>query len=156
MSTAPTAQTNITQARYEIDVAAPYRLDLTVSVLRRLSTNIVDVLTSEGQFVRALDGFQEPVLVRVVQERPEALTVTVEASAAVHARALAVVRRMLGVDRDLSHFDRAAKHVPWLQPLAIRMRGLKPPRYPTLWEACVNAIVFQQVSSSRRARSCGG
>jgi DNA-3-methyladenine glycosylase II len=26
------------------------------------------------------------------------------------------------------------------------MRGVKPPRYPTLWEACVNAVVFQQVS----------
>ena len=28
------------------------------------------------------------------------------------------------------------------------MLGVKPPRYPTLWEACVNAIVFQQVSLS--------
>jgi len=26
------------------------------------------------------------------------------------------------------------------------MRGVKPPRYPTLWEAIVNAVVFQQVS----------
>jgi DNA-3-methyladenine glycosylase II len=26
------------------------------------------------------------------------------------------------------------------------MAGVKPPRYPTLWEACVNAVVFQQVS----------
>jgi DNA-3-methyladenine glycosylase II len=26
------------------------------------------------------------------------------------------------------------------------MRGVKPPRHPTVWEACVNAIVFQQVS----------
>jgi DNA-3-methyladenine glycosylase II len=26
------------------------------------------------------------------------------------------------------------------------MLGVKPPRYPTLWEACVNAVVFQQVS----------
>jgi DNA-3-methyladenine glycosylase II len=26
------------------------------------------------------------------------------------------------------------------------MRGVKPPRYPTLWEACANVIVFQQVS----------
>jgi len=26
------------------------------------------------------------------------------------------------------------------------MRGVRPPRYPTLWEACVNAIVFQQIS----------
>ena len=42
------------KARYEIDVAVPYRLDLTVSVLRRLSTNIVDVLTPQGQYVRAL------------------------------------------------------------------------------------------------------
>ena len=53
---------------------------------------------------------------------------------------------MLGVDRDLAHFDRAAAAIPWLNPLAARMRGVRPPRYPTLWEACVNAIVFQQVS----------
>jgi DNA-3-methyladenine glycosylase II len=26
------------------------------------------------------------------------------------------------------------------------MRGVRPPRYPTLWESCVNAIVFQQIS----------
>jgi DNA-3-methyladenine glycosylase II len=26
------------------------------------------------------------------------------------------------------------------------MRGVKPSRNPRLWEACVNAIVFQQVS----------
>jgi 3-methyladenine DNA glycosylase/8-oxoguanine DNA glycosylase len=26
------------------------------------------------------------------------------------------------------------------------MRGVKPPRYPTLWEACVNAVLFQQLS----------
>ena len=26
------------------------------------------------------------------------------------------------------------------------MRGVKPPRYPSLWEACVNAVVFQQIS----------
>ena len=26
------------------------------------------------------------------------------------------------------------------------MRGVRPPRYPTIWEACVNAIVFQQIS----------
>lgn len=132
--------------RYEVDVAAPYRLDLTVSVLRRLSTNIVDVLTQQGQYVRALGGFHEPVVVSVAQERPAALAVTIEGQAAEHPRALSVVRRMLGVDRELSHFDRAAGGIPWLRLLAVRMRGVKPPRYPTLWEACVNAIVFQQVS----------
>jgi hypothetical protein len=37
-------------SHYECPVAVPYRLDLTVSVLRRLSTNVVDVLTPGGQF----------------------------------------------------------------------------------------------------------
>jgi len=132
--------------RYGVDVVVPYRLDLTVSVLRRLSTNIVDLLTPQGEYIRALAGSREPVVVRVVQRRPDALAVTIEGAVAEHVQALAMVRRMLGVDRELSHFDRAAKRVSWLRPLAIRMRGVKPPRYPTLWEACVNAIVFQQVS----------
>ena len=26
------------------------------------------------------------------------------------------------------------------------LRGVKPPRYPTLWEACAHAVVFQQIS----------
>jgi DNA-3-methyladenine glycosylase II len=133
-------------ARYEVDVAVPYRLDLTVSVLRRLSTNIVDVLTPQGHYVRALGGLGEQVVVRVAQARPGALAVTIEGAMAEHSRALVIVCRMLGVDRELSHFDRAAKGFSWLRPLAVRMRGVKPPRYPTLWEACVNAIVFQQVS----------
>jgi hypothetical protein len=38
-------------AQYEVPVAEPYRLDLTVSVLRRLSTNLVDVLTPEGVYL---------------------------------------------------------------------------------------------------------
>ncbi len=132
--------------KYEIGVAVPYRLDLTVSVLRRLSANIVDVLTSEGRYVRALGGFREPVLARVCQERADVLDVTLDGDESEHPRALALVRRMLGVDRNLADFNGAADRILWLRPLADRMRGVKPPRYPTLWEACVNAVVFQQVS----------
>ena len=135
--------------QYEIAVALPYRLDLTVSVLRRLSQNIVDVFTAEGQYMRVIGGGPEPVLARVTQERPDALTVTLdgpEGALINHAQALADVQRILAVDRELSHFNRAAKDIPWLRPLAAQMRGVKPPRYPTLWEACVNAVVFQQVS----------
>jgi hypothetical protein len=39
---------------HALHVTAPYRLDLTVSALRRLSTNIVDVLTPDGQDMWAL------------------------------------------------------------------------------------------------------
>jgi DNA-3-methyladenine glycosylase II len=117
-----------------------------VSALRRLSTNVVDVLTLDGQYVRALVGSREPVIARVTQVRPETLAVVLEGDEREHHRALAPVHRMLGVDRDLTHFDRTAESIPWLKPLAARMRGAKPPRYATLWEAFVNVIVFQQIS----------
>ena len=39
---------------HEVPVVTPYRLDLTVSALRRLSTNVVDVLTADGHYMRAL------------------------------------------------------------------------------------------------------
>lgn len=136
------------RSRHELSVVTPYRLDLTVSALRRLSMNVVDVLTPEGRYVRALDGACGAVIVQVEQARPDALAVTIDgdATAHAHAHALALVRRMLGVDRDLTDFDRAAVRIPWLAPLVERMRGVKPPRYPALWDACANAIVFQQVS----------
>jgi DNA-3-methyladenine glycosylase II len=131
---------------YQLIVAKPYRLDLTVSVLRRLSTNVVDIFTADGFYIRALDESPRPTVVRVSQESPGALAVVIEGKVSDHPRALAMVTRMLGVDRELAHFDRVAQRISWLRPLAVAMRGVKPPRYPTLWEACVNAVVFQQVS----------
>lgn len=134
------------RSRHDVAVASPYRLDLTVSALRRLSTNVVDVLTPDGHYVRAMGDARRPVVVRVRQEFPDSIAVTIDGAAGEHARALALVRRILGVDRELTHFDRAASRMAWLRPLALRMRGVKPPRYPSLWEAFVNAIAFQQVS----------
>ncbi|MGI8546311.1 MAG: DNA-3-methyladenine glycosylase family protein, partial [Gemmatimonadaceae bacterium] len=136
---------------HDIRVVLPYRLDLTVSVLRRLSTNVVDLLTPEGQYVRALSGSPKPVIVRATQIRHEdSLSITIEGDTSggmiSAAGVLDTVGSMLGADRDLTDFDRSAAHIPWLAPLVKRMRGVKPPRYPTLWEACANAIVFQQVS----------
>ena len=136
----------MTRTLYELPVAAPYRLDLTVNALRRLPTNLVDVLTPAGAYLRLLGGAPSPVTVCVTQAAPDALSVSIDAPAADRAPAIALVRRVLGVDRDLAPFDRAAARIPWLAPLASRMRGVKPPRYPTLWETFVNAVVFQQVS----------
>ncbi len=119
----------VSSAQYEIAVQVPYRLDLTVSVLRRLSTNIVDVLTAEGDYVRALSEGHEPVVAHVKQVRPDALAITLDGrgpGAGRHELALATVQRMLGVERDLSYFDGAARDIPWLAPLAARMRGVKP------------------------------
>jgi DNA-3-methyladenine glycosylase II len=131
---------------YAIPVQAPYRLDLTVNVLQRLSSNRVDVLTPKGEYLRVLGTVAEPVIVHARQATPETLSILLEGDRRDHPRLLALVRRMLGVEVDLTRFYHAASNIPWLHPLVLRMRGVRPPRYPTLWEACVNAIVFQQVS----------
>jgi DNA-3-methyladenine glycosylase II len=132
---------------YALPVVAPYRLDLTVSALRRLSTNIVDVLTPEGVYMRALAGTVGPVVVRVTHITGDrALSIAIEGDARDDDTVLAIVGRMLGADVVLRSFYRNAARLAWLAPLVERMRGVKPPRYPSLWEACVNAIVFQQIS----------
>jgi DNA-3-methyladenine glycosylase II len=107
----------------------------------------VDLITADAEYVRVFGGTGRPVITRVKQVSAEDLLVDFEGgNAGDHARALAIVHRILGTDRDVSQFERAARGVPWLRDLVVRMRGVKPPRYPTLWEACVNAILFQQVS----------
>lgn len=131
---------------HEIRITPPFRLDLTVSALRRTSTNVVDVYTPDGRYLRAFDGPTKPIVVSVTQPLRDALSISVTGSRATAAHAVDNIRRMLGTERDLSTFHRRARAIPWLAPIAHRMRGLRPPRYPDLFEACANAILFQQVS----------
>jgi DNA-3-methyladenine glycosylase II len=131
---------------HAVAVPPPYRLDLTVNVLRRLSTNLVDVLTPDGTYLRLLGDAAGPTLIAVRQPEAGQLVVEIAGHPAQEGEVLAAARRMLGIEVDLSRFYQSASTIPWLHPLVFRMQGVRPPRYPTLWEACVNAIVFQQIS----------
>ena len=62
-----------TTTRHEIPVVTPYRLDLTVSALRRLSSNLMDIYTADGRYLRALGGFAEPVIPCITQPRADTL-----------------------------------------------------------------------------------
>ena len=120
-----------------------------MSALRRLPTNPVDVITTDGSYLHAVDAPLRPVIVRVRQATPVELAVTIEADSldeSERQRVLALIARTLGVSRDLRPFYDASATLPWLGFLARRLRGLKPPRYRSLWEAFVNAVVYQQVS----------
>jgi hypothetical protein len=88
----------------------------------------VDVLTPDGAYVRVIGDGRSPVLVRVSQTGPTRLVAVLEGRSGERAPALALVRRTLGVDRDVEPFSRAAARIPWLAPLADRMRGVRPPR----------------------------
>ena len=129
----------------QVAVRAPFRLDLTANVLRRLSTNVVDRF--DGTTYRRLIGdANASALLSVTQTGPTELTVDIAASGRTRLDPAVLVERLLGIDVDLEPFYRAAAGVDWLAPLVAGARGVKPPRYPTVWEACVNAIVYQQVS----------
>ena len=127
-----------------IAVRPPYRLDLTATALRRLSTNVVDVFGEDGRYRRAFADSHGRSIVTVHQRTPTELVVECAGDAEIDP--LAIARRMLGVDVDIEPFYTASAAFPWLYRLVVQMRGVKPPRYPTLWEAVVNAVVFQQVS----------
>lgn len=144
----------------------PFRLDLTVWALRRRPHNAVDRF-DDGVWRRVLVIGNAPVAIAVTQtrggSRPE---VEVQISAArpraVQAEAAAVVRRMLGLERDLSDFYLLARRDAELGKLANRLRGMKPVRYATVFEAFANAVAGQLVSLSagmhvlnRVAEKCG-
>jgi len=128
-----------------VPVRPPYRLDLTAVVLRRLSTNVVDVFDGTA-YRRLLGDPRAPTLLTVAQPATDALAVRLEGPSAEAFDPAAIVRRMLGTDADLSAFYAGAATVPWLNRIATAARGVKPPRYPSLWETVCNAVVYQQVS----------
>ncbi len=119
----------------------PFRMNLTVWALRRRAENLVD--RWDGR--RYLRVFRAGGVARAVAVSQagtaEAPTLKVEvygpAPFAADLAALArTVSRVLGLEADLATFYR----------LAARFRGLKPPRFPTVFEAALNAVVGQQVT----------
>lgn len=127
-----------------LPVRPPFRLDLTVEALRRLASNAVDVVAPDGTYYRALAGTGSPTLLAIRAHGPSAIEVRATGRDA--DRWLPLVARTLGVDVDLKEWYARSRGIAWLTSLAKALRGLKPPRYPSLWEACAHAILFQQIS----------
>jgi DNA-3-methyladenine glycosylase II len=129
----------------------PFRLDLTAWALRRRPGNTIDVW-ERGTYKRVV----------VIDGRPVAMAVS-QTGDLNHARlhgvlrgkrlppraqqkAKALLQRMLGLRLDLRPFYRLAAGDRRAQPLVERFRGVKPPRFPTVFEALVNGVTCQQLS----------
>jgi len=135
----------------EIEPRGPFRLDLTAWALRRRSHNGVDRWdTATYERVVSLDG--GPVALSVTQvagpDAPRLSIVLAGRRIDQPAEALArrALDRLLGLSVDLSPFAAMVAPDPLLGPLAARLRGLKPPRFPTVFEALVNGVACQQLS----------
>lgn len=128
----------------------PFRLDHTVWALRRRSRNRLDHW--DGTFRRALNVEGDAVAIEVESignPQEPGLIINLEAghlSDAARSSIGAQVARILGTTVDLDVFYELADGDVRVGPLADRFRGVKPPRFPTLFEALVNAIANQQLS----------
>ncbi len=127
-----------------LPVRPPFRLDLTVDALRRLADNSVDVVAEDATFYRAVRDDLGVALLNV--RASGARSIEMRATGRDGERWLPLTDRMLGARVDLRQwYERSAK-IGWLRPLSARLAGVKPPRYPTVWEACAHAVVFAQIS----------
>jgi DNA-3-methyladenine glycosylase II len=153
--------------RFTIRPVPPFRLDLTVWALRRRARNLVDrwdgttyrrIVVVSGRAtelsVRQVSPPIAPRLDVTVTPAPRSETANVELRR--------LLDRLLGLRIDLSPWYHTASRDPRLGRLADRFRGVKPPRFPTVFEALVNAFACQQLSLesgltllNRLAGACG-
>lgn len=124
---------------------------MTVWALRRRALNEVDAWDG-STYRRVLVVDDTPVEVAVTQEGgAEAPTLNVSWNDAVERRnpeaeARSALGRILSLELDVDAFYALAAGDPALAPLAERFRGLRPPRFPSVFECLVNAIALQQLS----------
>jgi DNA-3-methyladenine glycosylase II len=128
----------------------PFRLDLTVWALRRRPRNLIDrwdgthysrVLAFDGSPVHLVASQTAP------SERPEIECVYICERRVVKSEQVgAAVERLLGLNVDMSEFQLLAQRDSRLRKLIGRFAGFRPPRFPTVFEAAVNAVCCQQLS----------
>jgi DNA-3-methyladenine glycosylase II len=128
-----------------------FRLDLTVWALRRRKENLLDRWDGETyRRVLAVAGTVAEVAVRQ-EGGPDAPLLRVDVRgerlpAKVAGEVEAALTRLLGLTVDLADFYALADRDHLLAPLAGRFRGVKPPRFPTLFETVANAVACQQIT----------
>ena len=120
-------------------------------VLQRRPANRVDVWDG-GRYARVLATAQGLALVAVrnrgTRSAPD-LACTVAAGVATREALAAIARTLraiLGLDVDPEPFARLAAAQPALRGAARTLRGMRPPRFPDLFEAFANVLPFQQLS----------
>ncbi|HVO65545.1 MAG TPA: hypothetical protein VMT12_03590 [Syntrophales bacterium] len=138
--------------QFELPTVSPFRLDLTAWVLRRRESNIIDHWDGH-RYSRIVVIGNKPVKISVVQKNPSTdLTISIsfqgkrESVAPIEEESRQLVRKMLGLDLNLRPFYSLGENDEVIGELVHRFYGVKPPRFPSIFEALVNAVACQQVS----------
>jgi len=131
-----------------IAVRPPGALDfaLTARVLRRSPRNVVDRVDEDGTWTRAVVLSQEPALLTGKQQAARLVLEATPARARDERAIRGFVTRLFSLEFDPEPFWRRARRERGLAELVRRCAGLRPQRFPTLFEALANGICCQQVS----------
>ena len=136
--------------RFEMEAIPPFRLDFTVWALRRRPNNTIDRWDGETyRRVLVIQGIPMEVAVSQPYKSDSTLHISVEGadpSDELKSTLEGVIETMLGTKRDCTDFYNTAARSGNLYSLSNRFKGLKPPRFPTVFEALVNGIACQQLS----------
>jgi DNA-3-methyladenine glycosylase II len=134
---------------FSLDPIPPFRLDLTAWALRRRPQNEVDFWDGET-YRRVLVIRRKAVLVGVTQtggvDAPRLEVTAIGSHGDAKNAVVFALERLLGLRIDLTAFYELAAKQPRLHELSTRFRGVKPPRFPTVWEGIVNGVACQQLS----------
>jgi DNA-3-methyladenine glycosylase II len=146
-SSSPGPELIASHEQIPIEPLAPFRLDLTVWALRRRPENRID-RWDDCAYRRVLLLGDRTVPLEVTQSAQlDAPQLAVRFGSGVPRNlASEALDRLLGLSADLSGFAEMAAADSLLGPIAAGMRGVKPPRFPTVFEALVNAVACQQLS----------
>lgn len=138
-------------AHTRLATSGPFHLEATVRVLQRRPTNRVDRWES-NRYLRLFNTPDGLVLVEVsnlgsIAEPDVRLFLRYGTpSAATWLELVRTVRNVLGLDVDPAPLERLANSVQNLRATASAVRGMRPPRFPDLFEAFANVVPFQQLS----------
>lgn len=132
---------------FHLSPLLPFRLDLTIWTLRRRQKNQID--SWDGETYTRIFTVNNKVIQCQVRQVSDVLVVTIKSFSSLKDTQPMIasnLKKILGLEINIGKFYELSKSDIHLQLLAQSFIGMKPPRFPTLFEALLNAISCQQVT----------
>jgi DNA-3-methyladenine glycosylase II len=142
----------MTCKRFVISVVSPFRLDLTVWALRRRTKNAIDQW-DRNQYIRLIVCNNTPIKLSIAQQskndNPKIIVMLQskdEIAPGLQKNVLLLIRSLLGLTIDLQPFYMLADMNESIDRLVRQFAGVRPPRFPSIFESLINAIACQQLT----------
>ena len=135
------------EENFNLYLLLPFKLDLTVWVLRRRQKNQIDKW--DGKIYSRVFVVNDKAIKTQITQVNDILKVDIKSTSPLKDSKLIIadiLKRMLGLEINIEEFYKISKNDTRLQLLVKTFLGIKPTRFPTLFEALLNAISCQQIT----------